>query len=81
MTRAGTKPMAVARGAALAVVVIAIAGCSTTPRSNEPVVMTPALIQQLQIEGATPDSVSPDMLQPDGTLKNGLLPEQWGDTS
>ena len=82
MIYAGTNQQIVSRAVAVAVMAFGIAGCSASPSSNNPpTVMTPALIKQLQQEGATPDSVSPDMLTPDGTLKNGLLPEQWGDTS
>ncbi len=82
MTCAGTKQQIVSRAAVIAVMAIGIAGCTASAPSNQPTTtMTPALEKQLQQEGATPDSVSPDMLNPDGTLKNGLLPEQWGDTS
>lgn len=82
MIYAGTKQQIVSRAVVMAVMAFGIAGCSaSTPGNQPPTQMTPALIKQLQQEGATPDSVSPDMLRPDGTLKNGLLPEQWGDTS
>ena len=49
-----------------------LSGCSQPPQT---------LQQRLNQEGATPDSLTPGMVKPDGTLNNGLLPEQWGDTS
>jgi hypothetical protein len=39
------------------------------------------LNEKLDQEGAQPGTVSPTIMRPDGTLNNGLLPEQWGDTS
>ncbi len=82
MTCARTKQLFVSRAMMMAITAIGIAGCTASAPNNQPTtIMTPALEKQLQQEGATPDSVSPDMLNPDGTLKNGLLPEQWGDTS
>ena len=56
----------------LGIAVTAVSGCSPPPQT---------LQQRLNEEGATPDSLTPGMVKPDGTLNNGLLPEQWGDTS
>jgi hypothetical protein len=81
MTCRSIKARTISCAAALVIVGIGVAGCTASPPSNQPVTMTPELMKKLQAEGATPDSVTPNMLQPDGTLKNGLLPEQWGDTS
>lgn len=58
-----------------------VTGCATRAASNSLAAPPTNLTQKLDAEGATPDSVSPGILRPDGTLKNGLLPEQWGDTS
>jgi hypothetical protein len=32
-------------------------------------------------EDAAPDIAAPGTIRPNGTLSNGLLPEQWGDTN
>ncbi len=32
-------------------------------------------------EGVAPGSISSRIVRPNGTLDNGLLPEQWGDTA
>jgi hypothetical protein len=66
------------RAVALAIVALGIAGvtvcgCATTPAAS--------LNQKLRDEGAAPGSIPSGELRPDGTLNNGLLPQQWGDTS
>jgi hypothetical protein len=70
--RGSARPVVLAV-AALGIAGVTVAGCANPPPTS--------LNQILQDEGATPGSVSPEMLRPDGALKNGLLPEQWGDTS
>jgi hypothetical protein len=66
------------RATALAIVAVGIGGapvCGCAPPTPT------SLNQRLDQEGATPGTVSPGMVRPDGTLSNGLLPEQWGDTN
>jgi hypothetical protein len=56
---------------------------TTAPPARLVQVTTPAsrLDKILVNEGVAPGSVSPGMVRPNGTLNNGLLPEQWGETS
>ena len=70
--RIRSRPMA-ASIVVLGLAGIAISACSPPPPQT--------LQQRLNDEGATPDSLTPGMVKPDGTLNNGLMPEQWGDTS
>jgi hypothetical protein len=59
--------------AALTLAAGVVAGCSV-PASKD-------LSETLQQEGADPTSLPAGAVRPDGTMSNGLLPEQWGDTS
>jgi hypothetical protein len=59
--------------AALGIAGVTVSGCATTPDAS--------LSQKLRDEGAAPGSIPSGDLRPDGTLNNGLLPQQWGDTS
>ena len=67
--------------AILGIAGMTVAGCATGAVTNSLATRPPSLTQKLNAEGATPGSVPPTALRPNGTLKNKLLPEQWGDTS
>jgi hypothetical protein len=63
---------------ALATVMLALAGalvsgCATPPPAS--------ITQTLEQEGADPSSLPAGGVRQDGTMSNGLLPEQWGDTN
>lgn len=67
-----------AKAVALAIAALGIAGVTVSGCANPPAA---TLNQTLRDEGAAPDSIPSGMVQPNGTLNNGLLPQQWGDTS
>lgn len=52
---------------------IVVSGCAT-PQSA-------SVAQTLEQEGADPNSLPAGGVRQDGTMSNGLLPEQWGDTN
>jgi hypothetical protein len=65
----------------MAVAVLGIAGVTVTGCARDQQSWNPPptnLTQILRDEGAV--AVPRSMLRADGSLKNGLLPEQWGDT-
>lgn len=66
------------RAVALAVAALGFAGVTVSGCANAP---PNSLNQELRDEGATPGTIPSGTLRPDGTLDNGLMPQQWGDTS
>lgn len=82
VAKGGRDPRVVLlRVAMLGITGMTVTGCSTLVPTNDLPAPQPDLNQILRDEGVTPGSVPSGMLRPDGTLKNGLIPEQWGDTS
>jgi hypothetical protein len=60
------------RAVALAIALLGIAsGCASRTNSNS----------ALENEDAGQRAAAPGTVGPNGTLSNGLLPEQWGDTN